>query len=296
MAAKPFQITVEEFRLFHTIDRALYSLLVIELQRDPLESMQTLALWIWLERTRFNDIIRKILSLPQFLINELADEAVTCLKCIEDIQSLLSTDASEIPLTQSLMAKEFSLLFFHENRDSATSGIKKIVTEVCLKALTDIMEKALKRSSEQTLTESKVSMVAPLAESFLIERIAQLGLGSDASPKSTTGHDVPREERTMFVTFSKGYPVAEYEIREFFTRIFGDCIECIHMQEVKSNEQALYARIVFVTPAIIDFILNDVPKAKFTINGKHVWMRKFVPKNGNSSLAYMLPQNPPETI
>lgn len=296
MAAKPFQITVEEFRLYHTIDRALYSLLVVELQRDPLESMQTLALWIWLERTRFNDIIRKILSLPQFSITELADEAITCLKCIEDNRFLLSTDAGEIPLTQSLMAKEFSLLFFHENRDSATSGIRKIVTEVCLKALTDIMEKALKRGSEQTLTESKMAMVAPLAESFLIERIAQLGLGSDASPKRTKGRDVPREERTMFVTFSKGYPVAEVEIREFFSRIFGDCIECIHMQEVKSHEQALYARIVFVTPAIIDFILNDVPKAKFTINGKHVWMRKFVPKNGNSSLPYMLPQNLPETI
>ncbi|MCD7460506.1 hypothetical protein HAX54_043665 [Datura stramonium] len=275
MAATPFQITVEEFRLFHKIDRTVYSLLVMELRRDPMQSMQTLALWIWLERTGFNGVIRKILSLPPFLINELADEAATCLKCIEDDQFLVSAGAGEIPLTQSLIAKEFSLLFFHQNRDSATSGIRKIASEVCLRALPDIMEKAMNTSCEESNMSGE--------SSSLIGRMARLGLGGDMSPRRMMGNNVPPDDRTMFVTFSKGYPVAEWEIREFFTKIFGDCIEYILMQEVKPNEQALYARIIFYTPAIIEFILNNLSKAKFSINGKHVWMRKFVPKNGNSS-------------
>ncbi|CAN4084635.1 unnamed protein product [Withania somnifera] len=297
MADTTFQITMEEFKLFHKIDRTLYSVLVIDLERDPFESMQTLALWIWMERTGcFTNVIKKILSLSHFFINKLADEAVTCLKCIEENQFLISTNASEILVTQKLAINEFSLLFFHQNRDNAISGIRKIVTEVCFKALSDIMEEALNRSSEQTLMESKMPMVPPPSESYLIGRIVQLGLEGNMSPGRMTGHNVPQEERTMFVTFSKGYPVAEWEIRNFFTTIFGDCIEYILMQEVKPNEQALYARIVFVTPGIIEFILKDEAKAKFNISGKHVWMRKFVPKNRNSSFIQMTSQNLPETI
>lgn len=283
MADTTFQITKEEFKLFHKIDRTLYYVLVIDLLRDPFESMQTLALWIWLERTcRCKDVINKILSLPHFLINQLADEGATCLKCIENNRFLSSTYASDIFLTRNLTKKGLSLLFFHQNRDSATSGIRKIVNEVCFNALLDIMEKALKISFEQTLMERNMSMVPPPGDSSLIERFSQLGNGCDMPYLRMKGHNVPDEERTMFVTFSKGYPVAEWEIREFFKPYFGDCIDYILMQEVKSHEQALYARIVFVMPEIIEFILKDDSKAKFNIHGKHVWMRKFVPKKGNS--------------
>ncbi|KAM3397859.1 hypothetical protein P3S68_001373 [Capsicum galapagoense] len=281
MAATSLPITLEEFRTFHEIDRTLYSLLVNELQRDPTESMQTLALWIWLERTGSNNVIVKILSLPNNLINELANEAATCLKCIEDNRFLLLANTSEIPLTGKLIAKEFSLFFLNENRDSATSGIRNIITDVCLKALSDIMEKALnRRCSNQTLMESEMSMVSSLDESYLIGRFSQLELGGGMSPRRMMGHDDPRVDRTMFVTFSKGYPIAEWEIREFITMTFGECIECIFMQEVKKpQEQALYALIVFVTPGIVKCILNDKDKAKFTINKKHMWMRKFVPNS-----------------
>ncbi|XP_055824285.1 uncharacterized protein LOC129892749 [Solanum dulcamara] len=280
-----FQINMEEFKLFHNIDRTLYYILVIDLKRDPFESMHTLALWIWLERIcRFTNIIIKILSLPHLLINQLADEVAICLRCIENSQFMSSIYASEIPLTQNLISKEFSILFFHQNRNRAFNGIKKIVIEVCYIALSDIMEEALQINFEQTLMERNMTMVPPLCESSLIRRISQLGLGGDMSPWRMKEHNVPYEERTMFVTFSKGYPVAEWEIREFFTMIFGDCIEYILMQKVKSHEQALYARIVFAMPGIVEFILKDESKAKFSIKGKHVWMRKFIPKTRNSSL------------
>ncbi|KAM3324435.1 hypothetical protein P3S67_005587 [Capsicum chacoense] len=281
MAAIFLTITLEEFRSFHEIDRTLYSLLVNKLQRDPTESMQTLALWIWLEQTGSNNVIVKILSLPNNLINELANEAATCLKCIEGNRFLLLANTSEIPLTQKLIAKEFSLLFFNENRDIATSEIRNIITDVCLKALSDIMEKTLnRRCSEQTLMKSEMSMVSYLCESSLIGRFSQLELGGDMSRRRMMGHDDPRVDRTMFVTFSKGYPIAEWEIREFITTNFGECIECIRMQKVKKpHEQALYALIVFVTPGIVEYILNDEDKAKFTINRKHMWMRKFVPNS-----------------
>ncbi|KAG5572263.1 hypothetical protein H5410_062029 [Solanum commersonii] len=270
---------MEEFGHFPTIVRKLYSLLIIDLHRDPFESMKVLALWIWLEHTcLFHDVIRKIASFTEFFINQLADEAVTCLKCIDDTEFLLSTNANEIPLTQKLTRKDLSLLFFYQNRNGTTSGIRKIVIEVCLKILPDIVREALYRSFEQTSMKRNMSMGPPLDESYLIRRISHLGLEGDMK-----GHNIPYEELTMFVTFSKDYPITELEIKEFIAPVFGEYIEYILMQEVQSHEQALYARIVFSIPGIIEFILQNESKAKFSINGKQVWMQKFVPKNGNPS-------------
>ncbi|KAK4727096.1 hypothetical protein R3W88_032013 [Solanum pinnatisectum] len=286
MDSPTFLITMEEFKHFHKIDRKLYSLLVMNLERNPFESMHTLALWIWLEQTcHFKNFISKIISLPNFFINELANEGATFLKCIEDNQfGLDSTYSSEIPLTQHLTRKDLSLQFFHENRDNANSEMRKILNEVCHKAFQDIMEKAMmSRSSKKILIESKLTMVPPPSELFLSERMSHLGLGGDMSPWRMKGNNVPYEQRSMFLTFSRGYPVLEWEIRELFTSYIGDNIESIIMQDVKSNEQALYARIVFVTPEIVESILKDESKVKFSINGKHVWMRKYVNRNGKSS-------------
>ncbi|CAH9065923.1 unnamed protein product [Cuscuta europaea] len=224
MGASWYEITDEMFRSFHKIDRELYSILVFELGHEHFESVEILALWIWLERSGFKNVVQKILSLPINVINELAVDAITCLKCIKD-----ATSPCEVGLTQRVIGKQFSLRFLHENRVKASRGVQDAVAEVCAKALKDLVL-------------------------------------------------VPEEERTMFATFSKGYPVSEGEVRRFFTKVLGNCIECIHMQAVKpQEEQPLYARVVFFDPTHIDLILNGEHKAKFTINGKHVWMRRFVP-------------------
>ncbi|XP_012077535.2 uncharacterized protein LOC105638353 [Jatropha curcas] len=242
-------VSTEKFKLFHSIDRELYSLLVINLWRDPVESLQILALWLWMERIGYSNVVKKILSLPSILINELADEAIICLTCIN--QDQFTSQNSDIPLMQSLMEKEVSLKHFHENRFSAIQGVAKIVNEVCIRAVHDIMQQAIERNATQKVMTAH-------------------------QPTVVVG--VPEEERTMFVTFSKGYPVEAWEVREFFTRRFGDCIESLHMQEVESQQQSLFARIVFNSPSIIQVILSGLDKAKFNINGKHVWARKFVPK------------------
>ncbi|KAF2318605.1 hypothetical protein GH714_009323 [Hevea brasiliensis] len=91
---------------------------------------------------------------------------------------------------------------------------------------------------------------------------------------------IPVDDRTIFLTFSKGYPISEDEIRDFFTRKYGDCIDAIRMQEVLGDHgQPLYARLVVLSPSIIGVILEGKNKAKFSINGKHVWARKYVRRN-----------------
>ena len=91
---------------------------------------------------------------------------------------------------------------------------------------------------------------------------------------------VPHEQKTIFSTFFKGYPVIKCEIRNFLVQNFGDCIESVSMEQVREiGDQPLFSQIVFFEVNIIYIILDGLPKAKFTINCKHVWMRKYVPKN-----------------
>lgn len=61
-------------------------------------------------------------------------------------------------------------------------------------------------------------------------------------------------------------------------RKFGDFIESVFMQEVTGDDQPLYARLVVRSASSIPVVLNGKSKAKFSINGKHVWARKYVRK------------------
>lgn len=66
------------------------------------------------------------------------------------------------------------------------------------------------------------------------------------------------------------------EVTQLFTRFHGDCVVSVQMQEnVSSNEQPLFARMVLDSIAAVDRILNGRRIAKFRINGKHIWARKY---------------------
>ncbi|KAJ7955983.1 Rho guanine nucleotide exchange factor [Quillaja saponaria] len=278
MASFSTFVSREEFNLFHKIDRDLYTILVTNLSRDPVEAMQILALWLWLERSGFSNVVKKILSLPYILVNEVADEAVTCLNSINNDQISSPSENNEIPLLQSLMRKEFTLQLLFENRLKAIEGVKKIMNEVCIRVVSDIMQQAILRNSGQQMVGMSISQNQWLGQNSGVG----LGGGVDQNQPLTPEIDVPADDRTMFVTFSKGYPVYEWEVKEFLIRNYGDCVESLYMQEVQPNEQSLFARIVFHKASIIDGILRGRGKVKFTINGKHVWARKFVPKRAKS--------------
>lgn len=285
MASSSSFVSQEEFNIFHSIDRQLYTILVVNLWRDPVESMQVMALWLWLERLGYDSVVKKMLSLPQILINELADEAIICLNCIHNNLISSSSDNNDIPLTQTLMEKEISLQFFLENRLNGIAGLTKIMNDVCIRALSDLMQQAVERNAAQSLADSQMVMSHSIHHSLLLPGHRPVGhvVGDMVQPQ-TPGTEVPADDRTMFVTFSKGYPVQEWEVRDFFFRSYGDCIESLHMQEAQPHQQALFARIVFHKASTMEMILRGLGKVKFSINGKHVWARKFVPKRARSSL------------
>ncbi|KAE8676049.1 putative RNA-directed DNA polymerase (Reverse transcriptase), Ribonuclease H [Hibiscus syriacus] len=271
----------EEFNMFHNIDRTIYRLLVIDLWRDPVEALQFVALWLWLERVGFKHVVKKILSLPYTVVNELADEAFVCLNIIHNDQASTSCLSSDVTSMQNLIHDDLCLQFFARHRLIAMRGLAKIVNEVCMRVLRDIMQAAMERNATRSLANH-----AQIKQQQVQQPTVQPGLDQGVGygpvrvglPWSQISDVVPPDDRTIFVTFSKGYPVHEWEVREFFTRFYGNCIESLHMQEVMPTEQSLFARIVCRSTSAIEMILNGSDKAKFNINGKHVWARKFVPK------------------
>ena len=206
-----FYVTQEEFNLFHRMDRELYKILVVSLFRDPAESMQVHAMWLWLERVGFRNVVKRVLALPNILINDVADETVMCLNCINSnnnnlkMSSLFSSESSEIPLLQSLVEKEISLQFVYENRSSALQGVAKVMQDVCVRAFTDIMQQAMIRNSnDRAIRQSSSSENNN-------HNHGPVWFGS-IGPANLRGEEVPADDRTLFVTFSKGYRVEEWEL------------------------------------------------------------------------------------
>ncbi|KAJ1439044.1 hypothetical protein SESBI_02822 [Sesbania bispinosa] len=151
----------------------------------------------------------------------------------------------------------------------------KKVQDVCTKAFTDITQQAIMiRNATETERMAETQKV-PVTQS---SESSSIWFGSINVSLGLQNNQVPADDRTLLVTFSKGYHVEELEVRRFFTMAYGDCIEALHMQEVQPNEQPFFALIVFHQTCTIDIVLRGATKAKFSINGKHVWARKFVPK------------------
>ncbi|KAJ1380681.1 hypothetical protein SESBI_45822 [Sesbania bispinosa] len=288
-SASSFTITQEEFFLFHKIDRDLYRILVIHLFREPSECMQIFGMWLWLERIGFRNMVKKILSLPNLLINEVVDETLLCLSCMNSgIITPSSSDVNDIPLLQILMNKENSFQFFYENCVQALQGVAKVVQEVCVRAFSDITQQAMIRNAVEKMAKTQQKVVISQSSEDQSFWFGSIGPSNVRLGSVVQNNEEPADDRTLFVTFSKGNRVEEWEVREFFTMTYGDCVESLHMQEiVQPNEQPLFARIDFHKVYNIDMILKGGNKVKFTINGKHVWARKFVPKRTTTTKSFM---------
>ncbi|RVW41239.1 hypothetical protein CK203_107903 [Vitis vinifera] len=275
-----------------------------------------IALWLWLEQTGYSDnLVTNVLALPGFMLNAIVDETVTCLNCIDDPKPvpLPSSDANLIPLLQCLTKGAISLQFFQENRIAVIKGVAKLVDEVCTRAFQDILQQTFQNNAGNGVAREGIygtpAHVGNLFSLMMMDPVRPppsplYYSGVEPSPIDVSAAEerpVPPDERTIFLTFSKGYPISENEVKDFFTIKYGDFIEAIHMQEVNEvTEQPLYARLVTRSPSSIEVVLEGKRKAKFSINGKHVWARKFFRKSSgsprkSSSPPSSQPTSPPAT-
>lgn len=252
-------VTEEQFKLFHNIDRILFTRLVHNLRHNPAKSIQVIAFWIWLEHSgKCRQLVKHMLTWPDTLIAALADEAVLLLTYIESEEVPLEN--IDVPLTQSMTQSKGSLKFFHENRLNILHGVTRTVNEVCIRAFGDILlQHAMERemisdgNTENLLGENEImkELIShygrittspgimsqkpsqyfqgfdPYGPIFqgnpdvlsneIGEIVSQLRI-SNSNNSEQEMEFVPADERTIFLTFSKGYPISENEIRDFFSR------------------------------------------------------------------------------
>ncbi|XP_047325979.1 uncharacterized protein LOC124929618 [Impatiens glandulifera] len=102
-----------------------------------------------------------------------------------------------------------------------------------------------------------------------------------------------QHERIVFLTFSKGYHVTETQLRDFFVGRFGEIIEDLIMQDVPLEEQPLYARMLVHSSNEVEKVLGGQNRVRFTINGKHVYGRKYVKRNPKATTSSVSHKNSP---
>ncbi|KAI3761791.1 hypothetical protein L1987_52213 [Smallanthus sonchifolius] len=332
MAVSSPSISREDYHLFYKKDRSLFTILLVVLHREVVQSILVMGFLLWLEREGYTskNLVETIIgSLTRESIDRVADEVVICLKFLEKKSNKFVFKGSyDISLLQCFLdRKSLHLEDLYRDRGTIFDEVSRIANEVSNKAFDDILERFIRCGEPLVVhTPQEVNVgggvggfryVGPVVafpsydvskydgfyrqmidggvEDAHQQALVTLGVylreqrnsvmnrlnarNHSASVVRDSKEEIPQENRTIFLTFSKGYPISENEVREYFTRIFGDFIETIFMQPVEPENQPLFARIVARTPTMVSEVVDRDGadgKSKYYINGKHVWARKYV--------------------
>uniref|UniRef100_A0A0D9XMG3 RRM domain-containing protein n=1 Tax=Leersia perrieri TaxID=77586 RepID=A0A0D9XMG3_9ORYZ len=90
---------------------------------------------------------------------------------------------------------------------------------------------------------------------------------------------LPEDYRSLFITFSRGYPIRQEDIIHFFNSLFGPCVESVLVEKAAAGQLPVYGRVVLRCPSMIPVVLDGQQTAKFMINGRHLWARIYVPSS-----------------
>ncbi|CAN1285021.1 hypothetical protein LINPERPRIM_LOCUS18836 [Linum perenne] len=136
-------ITQEQLNAFHSIDREVFSRMVINLMRDPAESLLIIAAWLWLEQMGYPNIINLMQSLSNTILDIMSNEAAVALASLQSSKLDLSLlpNGGLMPATSAVMSRTFSVDVFHHQRYTTITGIKNFLTTVCTRVFTDILQK-----------------------------------------------------------------------------------------------------------------------------------------------------------
>ncbi|KAH0853851.1 hypothetical protein HID58_092809, partial [Brassica napus] len=284
--------SIEQLHDFYVQERLLFVKLVQKFSRSPAESLLVMATWLWLEDFGFEHIFSVIMALNDPLIAALANEAVLCFRCLESEEP--PNGFSQIPVTAEFM--DISLQIIYQNRYSAITGIKNFLTTVCSRIFSDIVQQVLPSSY---ITSHNQPLIIPgfphptFGSINVMPSVASLDNFSSRNlfpiPSGIWGWNASciatENDRTLFLTFSRGIPVSEAEVRLVFTEKYGEnCAKGVHIPKYGGNlpnenlnsnqdvqQQSLYGRLVLDSVVTVDRILMGESKQKFYIDGKPIW-------------------------
>ncbi|KAL9302833.1 hypothetical protein AtEden1_Chr2g0267761 [Arabidopsis thaliana] len=95
--------------------------------------------------------------------------------------------------------------------------------------------------------------------------------------------------RSLFVTFSNGFPLTEYQIFCYFNWMYPGSVMEVFVHKptptAKVAGQGLFGKVMFNSPFIPDFVLGPYEKICFSVYGRPMYCRRFVsqrPRNANA--------------
>lgn len=196
--------TVKDVLAFHKIDRAVYEKFVTH-GTEPGTARNVVALFMWLEQLGI-DMIGQIAQITNpTIIFTLIAEADAVLHCLRQDDGL--NNYTEIPLITSLSKNSLDIRFFNFHRDVIVRGLAYILDGVGRVVFDDHMYELLRTyETAEAVVRAGLSAVMPAVP---------LGLAVLYDPAAAVPSIV--DARSMFITFSKGFPIRRDEILEHFT-------------------------------------------------------------------------------
>ncbi|XP_025792418.1 uncharacterized protein LOC112873624 [Panicum hallii] len=282
--------TMEKMLLFHKLESDLFHRLVHDLAQDPAAMRWVIALWLWFESVGHHDFIRRVAALPGPVVLRFVEEAIACLRCLANPpgQGATASDGDgrdrRLPCTNALLTEHINDVAYFQGRREVLDGVSHQHRSICL-AVCNVGNTTTCMPSNTGGVPATPPMVSspiratprvvplplnPMATSFPLNPMASPWIPIMQSP-------LPDDYRSLFITFSKGYPISKEDIMEFFNSVFGPCVETVMVEKVAPGQQPVYGRVVLRSAAMIPVVLDGRQTAKFLIKGRHLWARIYIP-------------------
>ncbi|XP_068664875.1 uncharacterized protein [Aristolochia californica] len=306
--------SVVDLMLFHKMERDLYKRLISMEGMGAEMAKAVIALWLWMESIGHHDLVRRIFELAlkdEQYLRSVVNEGEACVNALTTRQGQpVSASHDDIPITANLLNEPINLRFFHYNRDVALQGVTHFLQRICNVIFHD---DAIKYSTGREEVVLSAGLLMSAFDHDHNSKRMMLGLGGSSSPNKATNMMISssasaaagsstlnpmakpwsppyletnsggggQDLRSMFLTFSRGYPLSRDEIINFFRSSWGDCVESLMIEKTPAGVDPMFGRVVFSNASLIRRILNGNFTAQFVINGKHLRARLFIPRARN---------------
>ncbi|KAL5216114.1 hypothetical protein ABZP36_007515 [Zizania latifolia] len=264
--------TVRDVLSFHRVDRAAYELL-LSLGAAPPPARDAVALLMWLHHSAGVDAVdraRRMVRTPPDAARLVSEARAV----------LLHGSAVSLPRRRSEESLIYSILGGGGEEgavdvrrflalipdDAPRRGVAGVLDGVGALVFDDWLYTLLRRHEEDEVDGVGAPLPAELAAPYRrLLAPAPASIGDDGS-------------RSLFITFSKGFPLTREEIKEYFTERWGDCLEKVMMEKTPAGKPPTYGRIVFLRAPVASAVLGGQRLVKLVVNGRQLWARKYVPR------------------
>ncbi|CAK9146209.1 unnamed protein product [Ilex paraguariensis] len=300
--------TVQALIRLHERERNLF-LRMREMGLGVEVAKKIIAFWLWLESEGLNGLMKMISFHDDKVLALVCLEAEVALASIQADAAVPSTSTVRLPLTLHLAHhNSFPLEDTFSYRERASSAISHLFNGVCGMIFEDllrerkgkakegggsglagIIQKWVKTVGEGTGREGTVvrggaGLLGSRPE-YRKKKTELPSFVSKLNPFAEEWRPPSEEDRSLYITFSNGFPLTESQIFMFFTMQFGPCLEKVYVHRTGDNRPPQFGRIVLKRSFSPALILHGQEEVRFLILGRSLWCKRFRPKKTDDGCA-----------